>query len=335
MPPLARFLRAAALAAAVLGGAGAASADDVPISEDARRHFAAGVALLEDPKAPRYEEAYREFKLAYAASPSYRILGNLGLCAMKIERDTEAVNAYETYLAKAGLELTPGEREQIERDLATLKAGLVEVAVSSDPPGALILDVRTPVQGLDVRNAYGQVMGPLVLGLRRGHHVITARLAGYVDQQWEFDTTDAVSTSHLFTMVRPVEREAVVTRERPVPTAALVVGTAAVALAAGGTVVGILALDQHAQFERENTGSNPAQAESARSAGQALNAVTDVLFAGALVGAGITAYLVVTRPTVDRRLAGWASASAPAPLLPTVTPMCGPHEVGGSAAWTF
>jgi len=59
---------------------------EVVITEEARTHFAAGVALLQDPKAPRYEEAYREFKTAYAASPSYKILGNLGLCAMKIER---------------------------------------------------------------------------------------------------------------------------------------------------------------------------------------------------------------------------------------------------------
>ena len=61
--------------------------------------------MLQDPKAPRYEDAYREFKAAYAASPSYKILGNLGLCAMKIERDAEAIDAYEKYLKEAGPEL--------------------------------------------------------------------------------------------------------------------------------------------------------------------------------------------------------------------------------------
>src|SRR5579871_4921957 len=87
----------AAVCSAVAGLAQAAHADDVAISPEARNHFAAGVALLQDPKAPRYEEAYREFKAAYAASPSSKILGNLGLCAMKIERDEEAISAYETY----------------------------------------------------------------------------------------------------------------------------------------------------------------------------------------------------------------------------------------------
>ncbi|HXX68328.1 MAG TPA: hypothetical protein VEK07_14150 [Polyangiaceae bacterium] len=307
-----------------------ASADDVPISEEARSHFAAGVALLQDPKAPRYEEAYREFKSAYASSPSYRILGNLGLCAMKIERDTEAINAYETYLAQAGLELTPGEREQIERDLATLKAGLVSVTVSSDPPGALIIDVRTPVQGLDVRNVYGQVLSPLSLGIRRGHHVITARLAGYLDQQWEFDANDPALPPHVFTMVKPAERETIVARERPIPTSAYILGGAALALAAGGAVVGVLALNKHAEYERENDGVNPSGAQSIRSTGLVLNAATDALLGSAVVAVGAAAYLIATRATIERRIAQQS------PFLPLdVGPLLGPRTVGGAAAWRF
>src|SRR5579885_3303968 len=93
-----------ALVALILGLPAPRARADVPITEEARTHFAAGVALLQDPKAPRYEEAYREFKAAYAASPSYKILGNLGLCAMKLERDEEAIVAYEKYL-KEGKDL--------------------------------------------------------------------------------------------------------------------------------------------------------------------------------------------------------------------------------------
>jgi hypothetical protein len=174
------------LAAAVTALSSGAAADDVQISEEARTHFAAGVALLKDPKEPRYEEAYREFKAAYAASPSYKILGNLGLCAMKIERDAEAIKAFETYLAAAGPEHTEG-REQIERDLRTLKTGITHLTVSSDPPGAHISDVRIPVQGAPIRNNYGAASAPIDLGLRRGHHVVTAKLAGYQDQEWDFD----------------------------------------------------------------------------------------------------------------------------------------------------
>src|SRR5262245_25772706 len=93
-------------AAAASTAAPSARADDVTITEEARTHFAAGVALLQDPKAPRYEEAYREFKAAYSSAPSYKILGNLGLCAMKIERDGEAIEAYSKYLEQAGSDLS-------------------------------------------------------------------------------------------------------------------------------------------------------------------------------------------------------------------------------------
>src|SRR6185436_89604 len=78
-----------------------ARAADPPVSEEARMHFTAGVNLLRDPDGARYEEAYREFKAAYAASPNYKILGNLGLCAMKLERDGEAIESYSSYLTHA------------------------------------------------------------------------------------------------------------------------------------------------------------------------------------------------------------------------------------------
>ena len=62
----------------------AAWADDVPISDAARQHFQAGVNLLQDPDGARYAEAYREFQTAYADSPSWKILSNLGITALKL-----------------------------------------------------------------------------------------------------------------------------------------------------------------------------------------------------------------------------------------------------------
>src|SRR5687767_2361394 len=79
---------AAALCLSLASSARASS----PISEEARLHFEAGVNLLQDPDGARFEEAYREFKTAYAATPSWKILGNLGICAMKLERDSEAID---------------------------------------------------------------------------------------------------------------------------------------------------------------------------------------------------------------------------------------------------
>src|SRR6201999_491557 len=146
------------------------------------------------------------------------------------------------------------QRAQMQRDLLTLKAGHLDVTVSSDPPGATIVDARTPVEGPDVRNSYGAATAPMALGLRHGHHVITARLAGYLDQQWEFDATESTAPPHVFVMVKPAVADRPTVHERPIPTAAYVSGAATVALAIGGAVVGAVALRKHSDYETANDG---------------------------------------------------------------------------------
>jgi hypothetical protein len=175
-----------------------AQAADVPINDEARAHFNAGVNLLQDPDGPRYEEAYREFKAAYAAAPSWKILGNLGLAAMKLERDGEAIDAFEKYLAEGGAQLDPEERAQVERDLATLETGVVRLTVSSDPPGARLLDERFPATGNPIHNSYGPLDSSTVIGLRPGRHRITARLAGRKDVTWEVELSPKEHQSHVF-----------------------------------------------------------------------------------------------------------------------------------------
>src|SRR6185369_5701183 len=131
-----------------------AYADEVQVSDNARQHFKTGVAYLTDPDGARYEEAYREFVTAYADSPSWKILGNLGISAMKLERDGEAVDAFGKYLAGGGAQIDPSERAQMERDLMTTKSGLVWVTVKVQPLGAALMDERQPLTGRAVTNRY-------------------------------------------------------------------------------------------------------------------------------------------------------------------------------------
>jgi hypothetical protein len=303
-----------------------ARADDaVTITPDARARFAAGVNLLKDPEGPRYEEAYREFKAAYASSPSYKILGNLGLCAMKLERDDEAIQAYEKYLAQ-GKDLAPAEITQVKTDLATLKTGVVYVTVSSDPPGAKLVDSRLPVRGDRITNVYGPVAEPTKLGIRQGSHQIVAKLEGYPDVTWEFDTAAGDLPPHTFTFKkldapppvmtapapvvetsRPVEAQRV--ESRPIPTGVWVGAAATGVLAIGGVVTGVLALGKHSDFQSDNNGQNASQAQSDKNAGQTLNVINDVCVGGAIVAAGVTVVLFALRPTVVEERPAAASAS--------------------------
>jgi hypothetical protein len=303
------FGRRAALAACLFAAAftvAPAARADVPISDNARVHFKAGVNLLQDPGGARYEDAYREFKAAYAASPSPRILGNMGLCAMKLERDGEAIQAYEAYLAGVP-DMSADEKRQTMTDLATLKAGASSIALKVEPAAATIVDVRMPVTGGNVTNVYAAKQGALALLVRPGHHAVTVKADGYASQTFEVEATPGAKLEHTVTLERP--HAAAITPEpgpavstvktRPIPTYVYVAGGASVALALGGIVTGSLALKQNSDFKAANNGSDPMKAGGIRSTGETLNVVTDIFFVSALVGGGLTAYLFASRPTVE------------------------------------
>jgi len=285
---------------------------DVQITEAARQHFKAGVNFMQDPDGARYEEAYREFTAAYAASPSWKILGNLGIAAMKLERDGEAIDAMEKYLAEGGKELPADEREQFERDLSTLKASVVRVTLTSVPPGAIVTDERIPVQGATVTNRYTIESGQLELGIRTGHHRMVARLEGYQDAVWEFDASPGAGQSHAFELKLPEQAAAAPAAaapsepavdtgpqamERPIPTSVYIGLAATGAFTVGATVTGIVALGKNAELDDKN-GIDQAAAQDAYDSTKTLNLVTDIFIAGAVVSAAVTTYLYLDRPEV-------------------------------------
>lgn len=285
---------------------------DVQITEAARQHFKAGVNFMQDPDGARYEEAYREFTAAYAASPSWKILGNLGIAAMKLERDGEAIDAMERYLNEGGKELPADEREQFERDLSTLKASVVRVTLTSVPPGAVVTDERIPVQGATVTNRYTLESGQLQLGIRTGHHRMVARLEGYQDAVWEFDASPGADQTHAFELKLPEQAAAAPAStaptepavdtgpramERPVPTSVYIGLAATGAFTVGATVTGIMALGKNSELDDKN-GVDQGAAQDAYDSTKTLNLVTDIFIAGAVVSAAVTTYLYLDRPEV-------------------------------------
>jgi hypothetical protein len=194
---IARCIGCATLGCVLLITPLARGADDA-ISEDARKHFKAGVSLLQDPDGARYEDAYREFEAAYSASLSPKILGNLGYCALKLERDGEAISAYTRYLQEVQ-DIDPAESAQIARDVATLRAGLVRVTVSVDSTDATVVDKRLPARGESITNLYGPVNQKIEIGLRPGHHIIEVKARGETTEPWEFDAKPGATLSQVFT----------------------------------------------------------------------------------------------------------------------------------------
>jgi hypothetical protein len=297
--------RRAALAA-VLVGVTLLPRSAAAQEEEARLHFRAGVNLLQDPENPRFEEAYVEFKRAYELARSPSILGNIGLCAMKLERDAEALDAYTRYLAEApGLDAA--EREQTERDIVTLRAGLARVSVESRPDGAVIHDTRVTGHGPSMTNRYGPIMGKTELGIRRGHHVFHARFPDGGEVSWEADVNGG--ESHVFDLPpkaatqTPPAADRTLVATRPVPPSVYIGAVATGAFAVGAVVTGLLALDASSRFDDANDGSQQGRAEDLRSSAGTLNVTTDILIGAAVVGGLVTTTLFLLRPTVSSRTA--------------------------------
>jgi hypothetical protein len=177
-------------------------ADDVPVSDNASRHFNQGVRYLTSQDPEKYEKAYREFKAAYADSPSWKILGNLGIVAHELERDGEAIDAFRSYLERSGKELSAEERKQFEEDLEVVEASHSSVSIETQPEGAWIVDERLPETGVPIVNRYGPTHGKLELRVRAGHHRIVAELSGYESDVWEFSDAPGRSSQHRFDLRR-------------------------------------------------------------------------------------------------------------------------------------
>ncbi|HEY8077489.1 MAG TPA: hypothetical protein VIF62_25360 [Labilithrix sp.] len=302
-----RVRTVAAVAACVLSFAGAARAQTT-ITPEARQHFDAGVNLLQDPDGARVEDAYREFKKAYEIAPSPKILGNIGYCAMKLERDGEAIDAYSTYLREVP-DIDAEERAQITRDLQTLTVGVARLSIEVDKPGATLVDVRVPVRGERITNTYTPAASKLDIGVRPGHHLITAKVDGFEDATWEVDAYASSRDKHTFAM-QP-KKIAVVTTPPPggepkkstniVPW--IVAGAGGVMLIAG-TVTGIVALGKTSDIS--NACPNDAcprsfDLDGARSSARTFVTVTDVLLiGGAVLAAGGVTWAILANGGDDK-----------------------------------
>lgn len=160
-------------------------------SPEARSHFNAGVTHL---NAGRYEPAYTEFKAAYAATPSWKILGNLGIAADDLERDGEAIDALEGYLAHQG-DLGDRETKRVQKHLERVRARIATVKIDFGPGAFWITDTRadeTPA----VVNQYGPFDGHAELRIRGGRHDFKLERAGGSGSAWSVTVAPGDVASH-------------------------------------------------------------------------------------------------------------------------------------------
>lgn len=301
------------------------------LSDEAQKHFDAGLAFAEDPGGPKWEEALREFLAAYAISPTWKLKNNVALCALQLERDGEALDAYKEYLAHGGEDdLSAKHRKQIERDVATLSASLVRVEISVNVGEAFIIDERRTSNGEVRVNRYAVKDGKASLGIHPGTHKVTVEAPGHSSHTWTFDAAPASAHQHRFELeptskvasndVRPHKQSM-----RQDYTNVYIGLAATGAFAAAAAVTGVLALQKDSKF---NETLDPEEEKRLEDSGKPLALVTDISIGAAILSAGITAYLY------------FSGAKAVVPTqtgksLPTISPIAGRTGAGLAVVGSF
>ena len=116
-----------------------------------------------------YKAALDEFDRAYALSPNFAVLYNIGQADVALGRPQKAMAALGRYLTDGGEQVPPARRADVERQVALLESSFAKLVVATDPPGA-----RVTVDGAEA--------GTTPLGdpvkLVAGTHVISASKPG-------------------------------------------------------------------------------------------------------------------------------------------------------------
>lgn len=282
---------------------------DASMSEEAlevaRLHFKNGVELLQsDP--PNYQDAYYQFQLALEKSGrSWKVRGNLGFCALKLERDGEALDHYGEYLRAGGDAIDPEERKAIVSELLLLQGNLATVTITSSDPTAQITVERTgstaPIQ------AYQLKEGKAKLGLRAGDFTITAK-SGNEKRDWKQVLTPGRSAEFHFDFeANDAAADASATTERPQPDeppevnrvesssplrlVGYATASAGVLALGGGVVTGLLAKSNESKAKEDCLGKVcPSSGEAKKNSAETLATTANVLFiaGGVLAATGVT-----------------------------------------------
>lgn len=289
----------------------------VRVSDEARRHFDVGVKLLDDPTGPRFAEAYEAFRRAYSASPSPLILSNLGLCAMRLERDGEAISAYERYLRQV-TDIGDAERQRIEADLQTLRSRSATLIIYPQPASGTLVDRRVTANGAPAINRYQVQRGAITLVVHAGQHELYLEGDASSSPATSVVVAAGEQKSVTLSVPPPVEPMPPSEPEPPaesldgltVPTVVLLGITGALGAVTLGTGIGALATqsDYKSALDEERR----VDAVELRERGEILNGVTDGFMVGTIVmGSVALGFLIRDAVLIGR------TGEAPAPALNT------------------
>ena len=278
-----------------LPGAGmpTATIDDVATSHE---HFNRGVEYVHDGDL---KGALIEFKRAYAVSPNYRVLYNLGQVANALGRYTEAQDYFQHYLNDGGDEISADRKRDVETQLNKLAGRIATLVLTSNVAGAEIfvdeVSVGTsPLQGPVKVSSGTRTIAAVSSGRPRVAQVIDVAGGDTVAVQLSFPQTAELTPSPA-PLSTTVHTQSTPTAESRTGNPALWLGITSGALLVGAGVMGYLTVRDANHYDdavARKTSVRELEDLDSRASTKAL--VTDVLLGATVVAAGITVLVALS-----------------------------------------
>lgn len=271
--------------AALSGARAQAQAEVAGDVEGGRSHFDRGVEYVEDGDL---RGAMIEFKRAYAMSPNYRVLYNLGQVCNELREYTEAQRYLQRYLTDGGAEIDAPRRREVEATLAKLNTRIATLLISSNLDGAeLFVDnvsVGKAPLSEPVRVSVGtRTVSAAISGRPRVTQVVEAAGGDTLTVRLDF-------SANAHEELRPPQRSAAGSNARSEgPGAVLWLGIGTGVLGAGAGVMAYLASRDAAQYHdavHRKTTARELDDLDQRATTKAL--ITDILLGTTIVAAATT-----------------------------------------------
>jgi tetratricopeptide (TPR) repeat protein len=267
----------------------------------AATHFDRGVKLYEERD---FRTALVEFERAYALSPQYRVLYNIGQCRYQLEDYVGSLQAFDKYLSGGSEQIPQDRREQVQASINELRGRVAHVRVVANVDGAEVTVDDAIV---------GTTPLPAPLLVSAGRRKIATRKAGrsvvhLVDLAGEdaVDVAFELDSAPLADEANPAAKSR---GDRSIVPAIAAFGVAA-AGAAVGTMFGIEAIENKSALNRTCTRAGVCAASSQSLIDEARRnaAISSIGFAVGVAGLG-TGILIVLWPMsrADQAATGFGS----------------------------
>lgn len=274
--------------------------------EEARVRFQRGIDLYGEGE---YKLALIEFERAYALSPSFRMLYNIGQVRQQLGHYARALTTLERYLAEGGDKVPAQRREDVARDIAQLKTRTARLLVRCSVAGAEIAFdgaplAKCPMAAAELVDAGEHRIVVTKRGFLPESRAVT--LAGGDDTSLDFKlTAEPVVSPHV---VRVEERRAVTPTPNRTPMWIAWGGT--VVLAGTASVFGLLSLGARSDLDnlKRTVGSSDADRQSALDRARTMGLIGDIVGVTAVAAGGVALYLTLKKPSESR---GVAASVAP------------------------